>query len=278
MISIPIAVNNEYFKWQLDLFWFNHKKVYGDLAASKAIASIVKRNRSYEIKQEQVNWDLDIPYVMTDSFFDYLNIPSSSNEAVSVPLNIQTSLAQTLENLNDELVIEVLDCDMFHLGRYPEYRVRDDELIVSDIYESWHLESLSTYRDIISIYFENGGRFYNGGFVPIIGKVRTFKKILPEWIAIHKDILTRPYEELIHWWGGMYALQASCEKNKVRMLAENCCYIPGINSLSHEHYICHYSVDQRFNKKIWPNVYPSNFENNLFYNRVLEWLNEYNKT
>jgi len=275
MISIPIAVYNDNFKWQLDLFWFNHKKVYGDLAASKAIASIVKRNHRHEIKQENFNWPLDIPYVMTESFFDYLDVPSTLNDDVSVPLNIQTSLAQTIENLHDELVIEVLDCDMFHLGKYPEYQIRDDELIVSDVYEPWHLKSLSTHRDIISMYFENGGRFYNGGFVPIIGKVRTFKKILYEWTAIHRDILNRPYENLIHWWGGMYALQAACEKKQVRMIAENCCYIPGINSLSTEHYICHYSVDQRFNKKIWPRVYPSNFENNIFYSRVLEWLSEY---
>jgi hypothetical protein len=275
MISIPIAVYNDHFKWQLDLFWFQHKKVYGDLAASKAFAAIAKRNRSYEIKQENFNWNLDIPHAMVDSFFDYLNIPTSSNEDVSLPLNIQTNLAQIIENFNDELVIEVLDCDMFHMDRYPEYRIRDDELIVSDIYESWHLESLSKHRDIISMYFENGGRFYNGGFVPIIGKVRTFKKILPEWIAVHQDILARPYDSLIHWWGGMYGLQAACEKNKVRMIAENCCYIPGINSLSHEHYIGHYSVDRRFNKRTWPNINISNFENNVFYNRIQEWLSVY---
>lgn len=272
MISIPIAVYNENFKWQLDLFWFNHKKVYGDLAASKAIATIIKRNRSHEIKQEQFDWGLNIPHVMTESFFDYLHISPSSNEGVSVPLNVQIGLLQILENLNDELIIEVLDCDMFHLDRYPEYRIRDDELIVSDIYEQWHLKSLSTHRDIISIYFENGGRFYNGGFVPIIGKVRTFKKILPEWIAVHRDILARPYDGSIHWWAGMYALQAACEKKKVRMLAENCCYVPGINSLSNEHYICHYSVDKNFDKKNWPNIDPSKFENNLYYDRIRSWM------
>jgi hypothetical protein len=273
MISLPVAVHNDHFRWQLDLFWFNHKLVYGERAAAKTLALIVERNRRDQPRVEALQWDIDIPHVMCDAFMDHLEIEEESS--LMVPLNIQTALAQALPRLHDEAVIEVLDCDMFHLGRYPEYRVRDDEIIVTDHYEPWHLKSLGTHREVISCYFENGGRFYNGGFVPIIGKVRTFKKLLSEWIAVHRHILTRKIDPKIQWWAGMYALQAACEKNKVRMLAEDCCYFPGINQLMPEHYICHYSVDKRFDKKAWPNVDVSLFGDNLFYTRVRDWLASY---
>jgi hypothetical protein len=38
MISIPVAVHTALFKWQLDLFWFNHQLTYGGDAGKKTKA------------------------------------------------------------------------------------------------------------------------------------------------------------------------------------------------------------------------------------------------
>jgi len=270
MISIPVAVHTSLFQWQLDLFWHAHKSIYGANAYKKAFAIIIKRNNLRHPKQEELAWDIDIPHAMCESFFDMY--PDETNaDGLYVPLNIQTGLQQIIHSFPDEQVIEVLDCDMLHLRRHPDIMVRDDELVVDDIYEPWHLKSLSSNRHVIDIYFENGGRFYNGGFVPIIGKVKTFKKLLPEWIAVHRHILRRNLPSSIKWWGGMFGLQAACEKKKVRMRAESYCYIPSINRLEDHHYIAHYSCDKKFDKKIYPRVDSSTFEDNLFYRTILGW-------
>lgn len=277
MISVPIAVHNSLFKWQLDLFWFNHKIVYAKDAPAKAKGVIIKRNSLSETKTELMEWPLDIPHQMCESVFDYMpkHFPQGSS-LVAVPLNIQSGLEQILSSFNDDDVIELLDCDMFHLKKHPPVFVENDELVVSDVYEQWHLRSTTEHKKVIERYFENNGRYYNGGFVPIIGKVSTFRKILPEWIAIHIDILKCDWpEETIKWWAGMYALQAACEKNKVNMIARDYCYIPGFNNLSENHYICHYSVDKLFNKKAFPHIKAETFENNIFYDRIKSWLATY---
>lgn len=270
MISIPIAVHTKKFKWQLDFFWYNHKTTYGDLAKNKALAVIIKRNHPNDEKIEKLEWDIDIPHVMCESFFDYIS-PSLSWK--NVPLNIQVGLKQIIDRFNDDEVIEILDCDMCHIRHHPFINAKDNCLIVDDIYEPWHLKSLSKNRHVIDIYFENGGRFYNGGFVPIIGKVKTFKKILPEWIAVHLDISKRynNIDDRINWWAGMFALQAACEKNKIRMIAEDLCYVPNINSLKDNHYITHYSCAKNFDKKKYPDIDIAQFEHNLFFDRLRSW-------
>jgi hypothetical protein len=245
---------------------------YGNEAKYRIKAVVIKRNDITQPKHEQLEWATDVPHVMCESFFDYFGENTPTNE-LHKPLNIQVGLAQIINNFDGDEVLEVLDCDMFHLTPRYETHVEDDQLIVSDIYEEWHLKRLSTNRSVIEIYIENGGRFYNGGFVPIIGKVCTLKKILPEWIAVHRHILSLRHPESIHWWAGMYALQAACEKNKIRMTAEDCCYVPGINELADSHYICHYACDDKFDKRKYPDIDLSTFKDNAFYKRILNWPN-----
>jgi hypothetical protein len=270
LISVPIAVNNNNFRMQLRLLWFNHKATYGESAARKRLlAVIIKRNYVDEEKKEICEWAGDIPHVMAEAYFDVRKDLTNPNY---LPINIQLGLSQVIASFDDEQIIEVLDCDMFHLRPPPVLTIADDELIVADIYEDWHLKSLTDHRDVIAPFFKNEGKYYNGGFVPIIGKVRTFKKILPAWIEAHKRIVEALTDGALQWWAGMYSLQAACENNAVWMRAMDVCYVPGINELKEEHYIAHYSVDHRFNKKTWPSVNVSSFENNHFYNRVLEWM------
>jgi hypothetical protein len=270
MISVPIAVNNHFFRLQLELFWFNHKATYGEyVAREKVRAVIVKRNTISEPAKEICEWASDIPHVMAEAYFD---VRDDLTNPAYLPINIQTGLSQIISTFDDEQVIELLDCDMFHLKPHPELTVAGDELIVSDIYEEWHLRSLTDHRDVIAPFFKNEGNYYNGGFVPIIGLARTFKKLLPDWIEMHKRIVDDQSDGSLRWWAGMYSLQVACENNAVQMSALDLCYVPGINELSDNHYIAHYSVDQKFNKKTWPTVDVSSFEENEYYGRVLEWM------
>lgn len=270
MISVPIAVNNDHFRMQLELFWFNHKATYGESAAREKLrAVIVKRNTVAEQPKEICEWAGDIPHVMADAYFD---VRKDLTNPVLCPINIQVGLSQVIATFDDEQVIELLDCDMFHLRPHPDLTVADDELIVADIYEEWHLRSLTDHKHVIEPFFRNGGNYYNGGFVPIIGKAKTFKKILPVWIELHKLIVEAESDGDLQWWAGMYSLQAACENNAVRMRAMDLCYVPGINALNDDHYIAHYSVDSKFNKHTWPDIDVSSFEDNKFYARVLEWM------
>jgi hypothetical protein len=121
-------------------------------------------------------------------------------------------------------------------------------------------------------YFENGGRHYNGGFVPIIGLAGTFKRILPECAAIHIDILRRKHNNLIHWWAGMFALQAACEKARVQMVGCDFCYVPNANAIASSQHIGHCSVDPIFDKRAFPKVNINNFPNNAYYRMIADWI------
>lgn len=265
MISIPIAVNNDMFKWQLDLFWHGHLKTYGKAALHRAMPVIIK---------ESGTPISNMPHLMADAYDT--RYPHLTNR-IHVPLNIQVGLSQVIDEFDNEEIIEVLDCDMFHMKPYPEYHLPEDSMIVCDVYEDWHLKSMSTHRDKIFPFVQTAN-YYNGGFVPIITRAKTLKKILPLWTSSHIDIIKNTPDPALQWWAGMYALQVACEVNKVQMIAKDMLYIPRANALSENHYIAHYSVDDKFNKKTIPNMkaflnYDTGvFPDNVFYNMVKELI------
>ena len=270
MISIPIAVYNNTFKWQLNLFWFNHKIVYGENASNKTMPVLIKRNYKHELKMEKFEWGIDVPVKISEAYFDYF---LGLDKEAYLPINIQTGLYQIINLFEDNQVIELLDCDMFHLKPAPDIEIADDELYVSTIYENWHLFSLTTNIGVISGYTQGNTHYYNGGFVPIIGKAKTFKKILLDWIFFHKNIVdNNTNNSIISWWAGMYSLQAACEQNKIKMISKDYCYVPNVNILTDNHYIVHYSCDPIFNKNKINNLDLTLFKNNIFYDRVKQWL------
>jgi hypothetical protein len=266
MLSVPIAAHHGLFKWQLDLFWFAHQAVYGDKAKDKALAAIVTQNAPTDQTKDPVGWGFGVPFVAAAPYYEQLNFEYAS---VRLPLNIQTALSKVLERVSDDQMLEVLDCDMYHFKPAPELQTPDDVLLVATAYEPWHLKSLTDNKGVIDCYFENQGRYYNGGFVPIIGRARTFKRIMYEWIAVHVDILKRDLPEHIHWWAGMFALQAACEKAKVTMVSHDVCAIAPEHPLRPNHYITHYSVDPFIGKRTFPagvdlNRLPDQPQYNLF--------------
>jgi len=273
MISIICPPYHPQFEWQTDLFWFNHKKVYGENAYKTAFAAVLKRNSCDEPKHEIFNWKMDIPHMMCESVFDY-ETDIDVNNGYYRPLNIQVGLKQIIDKFSDDQIIEILECDMFHMKPSPVMAVNDDELLTCDLYENWHLYSLSKLKHVVDPFIkETDPIFYNGGFEPIIGNVRTFKKILNTWIDVHKIIIMNNSENSsIKWWAGMYSLQIACQTHKVKMITVNKCYIPSFNQIEDDHYACHYSVDSIFTKKTFPHIHLDKFQDNLFYNLIREWL------
>jgi hypothetical protein len=270
MISLPFAVNNNFFKWQAELWWWNHQQTYGDDSTNKGLLVVIDKNFSSECPQEN-EWYQHIPHVEVSGVWSDPVI-GLSQENLAVPLNIQVGLRQVLHKFSDEQILEICDCDMFHFKKHYVVDIPDDVLYVSDIYENWHLKSLTNNKNIIQKYFKNQGGYYNGGFVPIIGRVKTFKKIINDWELIHRDILKHNFAENLKWWAGMYALQAACENSRVNMIAKDWCYVPEANEISEEHYIGHYSVDKKFNKSMFPNIDVTQFRDNVYYKRIKEWF------
>src|SRR5262249_15880859 len=155
--SMPVAVNNEHFRWQLSLFWFAHQRCYGEhAAAAKAHAIVIERNEPSHDKVERMRWPecASIPHSICESFFDR---GLMKYERLAVPLNIQCGLVQVLDAFEDDQLIEVIDCDMLHFRPHPRIEVGPDELLVSDVYEQWHLRSLTENRYVIDSYFRNEG-------------------------------------------------------------------------------------------------------------------------
>ena len=277
MISIPIAVYNSLFEWQIDLFWHCHKKVYGNDAYNRTVAAIIDRDDDRQVSHNLMLCQTDIPYKFCRPYFDYYKIPT---DFWLRPLNIQAGLDQLLRNFGNDQIIELLDCDMCHLRAPDNIDVADRVLIVDTVYEQWHLRALSENSFIIkNLWPPSSKKYYNGGFVPIIGRCSTFRIIMNDWADFHQKIAPMvPTGDTRVWWAGMYSLQAACEKNQVRMVSKNMCYVPKANKLSSEHHIVHYSIDTDFNKKTFPAINIKNFPNDKFYNEVKDWLKNWNST
>ncbi len=268
MISVPIAANTKNHRHQLSLFWENHINIYGEDAQNKAHAIIVLQ------EPEIPNWDIGIPHTVVNSWQHCSKEPYDIHLA---PLNIQIGLQQILHKFDDNAIIELIDCDMFHISKSKKYSPESMQFITNDIYENWHLRSLGGNKNIIKPYLKTENS-YNGGFVPIIGRVSTFKTIIEEWIDIHIDIYNENSKNLLTcWWAGMYSFQAACANNGIKMISDDNCYIPMVNEISENHYIAHYCCDETyFNKKTalegTVRIKTSEFPNNLFYERIKIYL------
>lgn len=276
MISIPISAYNDTGRWQLDLFWFNHKLTYKD-AHLRAKAGIVMRNMPNDPRYENMEWPLDIPHVKCESMYDCLPHDQALVNApgLAISLNTPVALAQVLATLDDDELVEVIDFDMFHFRKAPPMEIGDDELFVWDDCENWFLKSLTENRNVLAAYLNKDAGPYNGGYVPIIGKVKTLKKIMYDWISVDIAIVKESWPDLIRWWSTMYAFQVACANANIKMTTKNFCFVPDANKFSNTHYIAHYSVDPKFNKKAFPNINLGSFDKNIYYTRILQWFVAY---
>jgi hypothetical protein len=271
MLTILNSVNNDYYKWQTELFSFNQIKTYGENAKNNCLIVLPKRNDPKEKKLDTFPWNINNKNILVNAYFDLKNIEIKHDPNLN-PINIQTGLLQIIDDLDNEETIEILDCDMFHFKKSCLVEAKENEIIACDVYENWHLKSMSDNINVISKYTNFKKDYYNGGFLPLIAKVKTFKKFIMDWICIHHDISKNEKSDLIRWWGNMFAIQAACEINKIKMISKDIVYIPMANTISDSHYVCHYSVDNKFNKHDFPNINTLCFEKNIFYERISSWL------
>ena len=268
-LSIFNAPHTEHYRWSVDLYWYAQKKFCNIKIDETTLVAIVKRNKPYEQKQETLAWNIDIPHKLVEAYYDY--DPSLNNDDINYyQLNIEYGILQILKDIPDEQVIELIECDMFHLAPTPLYYIDDDMIITDNIYEEWHLKSRTDNQYIVKPFIRGDIKF-NGGFFPMILKAKTLKKIIYPWIKALVDLLHSDITGDERWWSGMYALQIACQNENVKMLNENLCYIPGINDIEGKR-ICHYSIGHEFNKRNFPNIDVSLFPDNAFYNTIKEWF------
>ncbi len=275
VVSVPSAVHTDYFKWQLEFLWYGHQKQYGESAKNKLFAVVAKRNTAKDDIIETLQWDTTAPCQMVDSFFDQFKNDSrvDGNNAIHQPLNIALAALAAVNKFSDDTILEVMDCDLVHFRPHPNIEVKDGELIVWTSCENWFLKSLSTHKYMMDIYTKGNTKHYIGGFVPIIGTVKTFKQILPDWIDILIHMNTLKHTREVMWWNCMYAFNAACERQQINMIDKKLCYVPAIDPILDTNYIAHYSCDNRFHKYSYPNISTTKFLQNEFYSLAHEWLN-----
>lgn len=270
MITIPVAVANDRFRWQISFFEFQHKKIYGNETKNNCLVLIVKRNFREEKLINNIDWNINIPYSMVESIYDlYPNL----NKKNYNPINVYTAVQQIINQLDNEEYIEIIDADMIHLKKFDLSLPNDDEIYVDDIYEKWHMFINSKNRYVIEKYLKHSDFQYMNGGWNSIGKVKTMKKLLPEIIDVSIDIATNSENELHKWWSGMFGLNVACHNQRIKMINHNSCYYPNINEIDlKKHHIAHYSCDPLFKKSDFPNIDFTKFKNNEFYNSIREWL------
>jgi hypothetical protein len=275
MISIPCAVANEYFRRQISFFQYQHLKVYGDDAKNKAIIPIVKRNNKQEPIQDDVDWNLKLPYKMVDSILDMYDLQRD----IYIPTNVFTAAREIIQDLPDDEVVEIIDADLVHLKKYDGYIPKFDEVVADAIYNDWHMhitKPTSANSGIIKKYLKHDDYNYmNGGF-NVIARVKTLKKIINEIIETSIEIGTEQNGNNHSWWQAMYGLNIACHNNKIKMVDTHNCYYPNVNNLESWHHIAHYSCDPIFDKRNMGQIDVSKFPDNEFYKAAKEWLETYN--
>ncbi len=131
MISIPVGVNNAAFEWQIDLWWWNHRATYGREAVDKACLIVIDKNFADE-QSASTDWLSTVPHIVCTG--TWTSPAHASSRSLDLPLNIQVGLRQIIARFDDEDILEVDDCDMFHFRPHPKIDVCNDMLITCNAY------------------------------------------------------------------------------------------------------------------------------------------------
>tara|TARA_B110000305_G_scaffold242016_1_gene319100 strand:+ start:4276 stop:5100 length:825 start_codon:yes stop_codon:yes gene_type:complete len=272
MITIPCVAPVKLFQFQLSLFQFQHQKVYGAEAKNKCLIPIVKQNHHNDPLINSIDWDIKLPYVMVDSIFTHID----EKAHVFCASNVFYAAKQLLPYLKDDDIVEIQDCDIFHLKPYTGPLPGDKEVIVNTFYENWHMHIATPESEnshVIRPYMNHQEEWYpNGGFNTIV-KVSTLKEIIDDVIEfsvkVGRDNLNTPHA----WWMQMYGLNIACHNNQIKMISMDNCYFPNMNQLDiSNHHQAHYSCDPIFHKHQFPNLNVIDFPDNVFYNSIREWM------
>lgn len=275
IVTVPVAVAKDNFKWMIQFFDYQHRKVYGDKALSKCIVPIIKRNFRHEPKIEDVDWGLKVPYKMVDGIYDMgYDIPDGD---AFMPLNLYAAIVHVIDDLNDDDYIEIIDSDMFHLRPFSSTLPGDNEINADDRYENWHMFVNSKNRYVIEKYLKHNDEGYMNGGSNIVGKVKVVKKLLPEIIDVAIDIVKTAPDHRHRWWSCMFSTNVACHNQRIKMVSKDDCYYPpGDGTIPGHKHMVHYSTDPIFDKRKFPNIDVTAFKDNLFYNSAKEFMSLYN--
>jgi hypothetical protein len=269
ILSIPVAVNTRFFRWQAELWWFAQRRVHGDDAPGCSLLLVGDRNFGADSPGDP-SWYGGIPHVEFRGVWAD-PVVGDAARSIDLPLNIQRGLKAALPTLPADRVVEVIDCDLFRHAMPPAEVPGPGEAWTCDLYEDWHLRSRAENRHVIDRYLRDDAP-YNGGFVPIVATAGTLAGIVDDWDEIHRDILRRDLDPRLHWWAGMFAFNAACSRSGVAMIGRDTCFIPPANRLRDGHYISHYSVDPRMPKRSIPNVDAAAFPDDRHYRMVRDFI------
>jgi hypothetical protein len=273
MITIPVAAPNKLFQWQSSLFQYAQKKVYGIQSTLNSKLLIVDRNSHGSIVKE-VDWNINIPYKIVDGIHSVLL--ETDNHSYFSAGNLFFAINQIISDLNEEEFLCIVDCDVIPLKKYDSILPGEEEVVTCNLYEDWHMFMENPSKKnfyVVQPYLKHGDYEYmDGGFVPVIIKIKTLKKIINEVIDLSILIARNYLESPFGWWMQMWAFQIACHNNRIKCISQDNTYFPNVNEFNREnHHFAHYSCDPLFKKSSFPNHNIADFPDNDFYNLIREW-------
>jgi len=273
MITVPVAAPNKLFQWQSSLFQYAQKKVYGTQSALNSTLLIVDRNSHGNIVKE-VDWNINIPYKIVKGIHSVLS--ESDNHSYFSAGNLFFAINQIISDLNEEEFLCIVDCDVISLKKYDGILPGEGEVVTCNMYEDWHMFMKDPSKKnfyVVEPYLKHKEYEYmDGGFVPVIIRIKTLKKIIEEVIDLSILIARNYLESPFGWWMQMWAFQIACHNNRIKCISQDNTYFPNVNGFNREnHYFAHYSCDPLFKKSSFPNHNIADFPNNDFYNLIREW-------
>lgn len=274
MITIPVAAPNKLFQWQLSLFEYNQKKVYGDEAWFNTMSCIVDRN-SHQQPISSVPWNISLPSKIVPGIHSILK--KQQDHHYYVAANVFFALKPIIEHLHSEEVVCIIDCDVIPLKKYDGVMPTEDTVITCNEYEDWHMlmskPGKQNYSTVEPFLKHDDHNYMDGGFIPILIKVSTLRRIIDDVIDLTIKIVDENKDDPKGWWCQMFAFQIAIHNHRIKAIPQSNTYFPGRHELKRDkHYFAHYSTDPKFKKGAFPRINFTEFPNNLFYERVLDWM------
>lgn len=273
MITIPVAAPNDLFKWQISLFQFAQRWVYGNHKSFyESLVLIVDRNSHTTIVND-IDWDLKLPYRIVPGIHSILD--ESNKHPYFSAANLFFSLKKILNDFSNNEIICIVDADVIPLKPYDGLLPGDDTVITCNYYENWHMKCSRPDKEnynVVEPYLKHDTHEYmDGGFVPILIKNSTLKRIIDEIVELSLEIIKKYLYSPFGWWGQMWAFQIVCHNHRIKCIGQDNTYFPNINNLENNHFFAHYSCDPKFKKASFPNHNVGDFPHNDFYEIIRKW-------
>lgn len=274
MITVPIAAPTRVFQWQISLFQFAQRTVYGEHdAQQRSRILIVDRNAHAPIVTD-VTWDMRLPYQLVRGIHAIL--PPTDTHEHFVVANVFFALRDVLLSWHDETVLCITDADVVPLQRYAGPLPDDTSIITCNYYEDWHMRCSRPEKENFIVAYpyltHHEYHYMDGGFVPVLIRVKTLKRIIDDVVQTTLELVRAQQGKPFGWWAQMLALQIVCHNHRIRCLGFDNTYFPGVNQYHPtRHYFAHYSCDPKFRKSTFPNHNVAHFPDDAFYRIVRQW-------